>query len=95
MSPDPDSLPLRERVRDAEKLVRELIDHLENGYLARVRELQRITSTDAPPTGDMTVRASVGKVLEADKFTDDLWKRTRGYLQSIKGDLERMAAEGE
>ena len=90
MTDDPDSMPLRDRIRNAEKLVRELVDHLENGTMARVRELQRMTAEDAKPTGDMTVRASVQKLLDADAFGQDLWTRTRKYLDSIQRDVQDL-----
>ena len=90
MTDNPDALPLRDRIRDAEKLVRELADHLDNGYMSRVRELQRMTAEDAKPTGDMTVRMAVQKLLEADAFGEDLWKRTQTYLHSIVQGVREM-----
>ena len=90
MTDDPDSMPLRDRIRNAEKLVRELVDHLENGTMARVRELQRMTAEDAKPTGDMTVRGAVQKLLDADAFGQDLWTRTRRYLDSIHRDVQDL-----
>lgn len=84
MADDPDALPLRDRVRNAEKLVRELTDHLENGYMSRARELSRMTAEDAKPAGDMSVRAGVQKLLDADAFAEDLWSRTKATLDSIR-----------
>ena len=90
MAEDPDALPLRDRIRNAEKLVRELADHLDNGYMSRVRELERMTSEDGKPTGDMTVRMGVKNLLDADAFAQDLWTRTRAYLQSISTGVREM-----
>lgn len=95
MAVDPESLPLRDRLRLAEKMVRELTEQLENTYLKNVRELQRVTSEGGPPVGDMTVRMGVARVLETDQATDALWKETRIAVQSIKDEFDRVLREGE
>lgn len=95
MSPDPESLPLRDRLSHAEKLVKELSDHLQNTYLSRVRDLERQTEANAAPVGDMTIRMNVAKALEADATAMKLWKDTRKFLRSATNDVERIIREGE
>lgn len=94
MAANPISLPLRDRIRHAEKQVNELMQHLDQSYLKEVRNLQRVTEKDAPPVGDMTIRMGVAKVLQADEETEQLWKSARLTLKSIQAEFERIANEG-
>ena len=92
MSDSLDSVPLLDRARHAEKLTRELIGHLENEYLPRVRELQTMIAPDAMrPAGDLTVREGVRKVFTADATVDETWQQVYAHLESIHRDLRSIA----
>lgn len=94
MAADLDSTPLHDRATHAEKLSRELIGHLENEYLPRVRDLQNLIGPGAlRPAGDMTVREAVRKIFAADETVDTTWVRTRMHLESIIKDLQRLSGE--
>ena len=94
MEPNLSTIPLHDRAKQAEKLARELMGHLENEYLPRVREMQALIGPDAlRPSGDLTVREAVRKIFAADETVDSTWVQTRSYLESIAEDLERLAGE--
>lgn len=94
MTDNLDSIPLHDRVRQAEKIVRKLAEELEIDFLPRVRELQRMIDADAiRPAGDLTVREAVRKIFVADETVDGTWQKTQQYLDSIAADLERLASE--
>lgn len=93
MAVDPDSLPLRDRIREAEKLTRDLTDHVQNTYLSRVRELEQMTTQEAPPVGDMTVRMGVARTLQAHDNMEQMWEQAQRYLASIREDIERIMEE--
>ena len=92
MSDNLDSIPLHDRARQSEKLARELIGHLENEYLPKVRELQAMIAPDAArPAGDLTVREGVRKVFLADATVDETWQQMHAHLESIVKDLRAIA----
>lgn len=91
--------PLRDICKEAERLTRELVDHLENNLLPRTRELHDLVHPDSPfdPTGpvragqggagpavaDITVRNQAASLLESQRFTEELFLKTSQYLRSI------------
>ena len=92
MSDSIDSTPLHDRARQAEKLTRELLGHLENEYLPRVRELQAMLAPEASrPAGDLTVREGVRKVFTADATVDETWQQMHAHLESIGRDLKAIS----
>lgn len=90
---DPESLPLRDRLRDAEKLVRDLSEHLNLSYLSRTRELERMTAEGAAPVGDMSVRLGVYKAVEAHGTTVAKWQDVLRYLNSIQSAMNDVGEE--
>lgn len=86
--------PLRDICKEAERLTRELVDHLENNLLPRTRELHDLVHPDSPfdATGpvragpavaDITVRNQAASLLESQRFTEELFLKTSQYLRSI------------
>ena len=93
MSSDYDQLPLRERLTIADRMSRELLEHLEQGFLPKVESLRRVTrqkeSTAADVT-DKTVRNNAAQVLKSDAYTAELYAQLRGCLESIVSEVESM-----
>lgn len=86
--------PLRDICKEAERLTRELVDHLEHNLLPRTRELHDLVRPDSPfdasgqtvagpAVADITVRNQTASLLESQRFTEELFLKTSQYLQSI------------
>lgn len=85
-------LTLREKLRDVIRVNRELIEHLELGFVPKVHDLKKLTkqhepSSTGPAVEDATVRGYVSAVLESDQFTDKLHDSLMNYLNSIQKDV--------
>ena len=92
-------LPLRERFRESEKLLRELTDRLERGFYPKLRQLGRIVRpTDTEPyhpgIEDVTVRNHVKSVLESEAYTDQLCEKLAEYSDAINDSVSRIV-DGE
>lgn len=89
--PTADSLPLREKFTNAERLTRELIDHLDQGFLTRVQELRRVARKDeSDGVTDKSVRAHCTKLFESDDFTRKLSAELHQYIESICDEMQPM-----
>ena len=98
MPQSPDELTLRDRVVAAMRLNRELIEHLEQGFVPKVHALRRVTrpekpGSDAPPPGDKTVHASAGAVLESDHFTVGVYQQLIAHCESIRKAVQELTGE--
>ncbi|HUG89672.1 MAG TPA: hypothetical protein VML55_02490 [Planctomycetaceae bacterium] len=92
-------LTLSEKFVDAERMARELMDHLDRGFLPRIRELQKLVEpADGQPLNDevedLTVRIHAARVLESDLFTEELYARLERYCRSINADVSRILTGG-
>jgi len=86
-----DSLPLRDQFTNAERLTRELIEHLEQGFLTRVQEVRRVARKDEDSgVTDKSVRAQCTRLFESDDFTRKLSKELHEYLENISEELQPM-----
>lgn len=89
------NLPLREKLKDVEKLTRELSDHLGRGFIPKVQSLRRLSRRATHPdqrdsVSDAALRESVAAVLKGDDYARELCQKTRDYLRSIQTDVEGM-----
>ena len=96
--PSIDILTLREKLRNVEKLTRELSDHLERGYVPKAHSLRRLARKGNEPENreaisDVAIRESVSTVLKSDSYARDLCDQTKRYLQSIAADIDGMFDE--
>ncbi|MBA3312451.1 MAG: hypothetical protein M3552_10925 [Planctomycetota bacterium] len=86
--PQPQSdLTLREHVVAAIRSNRELIEHLEQGFIPKVHSLRRVTRPDrdgSTPPGDKVVHAAAATVLEADHFTVGVYQRLIAHCELIR-----------
>jgi hypothetical protein len=98
MPKKPDELSLRDRVVAALRLNRELIEHLEQGFVPKVHSLRRMTrperpGSDTPATGDRTVHATASTVLEADNFSVEVYEQLIDYCESIRAAVQELTSE--
>ncbi len=90
-----DNLPLREKLKDVEKLTRELSDHLARGFIPKAQNLRRLARKASSPeqrdtVSDAALRESVAAVLKSDEYARELALKTRNYLRSIQSDVDAM-----
>lgn len=84
-----DSLPLREKFTTAERLTRELIDHLEQGFLPKIKQLRRVCRKDeSDGITDKTVRYECTRLLKSDAFTHELTGDLNDLLTGIAAEME-------
>jgi hypothetical protein len=93
-----DQLTLRELFIEAERLNRELIEHLEQGFLPKVQGLTRLAApgyvdVHGHPAGDITVRNAAAQVLESEAYTEQLNGRIQDYCEAIDREVTRIIAE--
>jgi len=95
MDPSLSQLTLRELFTHAERLARELIEHLDQGFLPKLqtmRELARpVDDLNAEQVPDVTVRNQAKQLLDSDEFTQPLLRKLDDYLQAIDVALHRNA----
>jgi hypothetical protein len=90
-----DRLTLREKFTDAERLIRELAEHLEQGFCPKVGQtlqLVRPTPSGLPAANveDITVRTQVAALLESDQFSDRLYESLEKYLAAIDASVGKI-----
>lgn len=89
-------MTLREHLIVAERLTQELIDHLERGFTPKLHSLRRLVRGDeasatASQTRDNTVRDHAKVLLEAEEFTDRVYKKLHGHFSAIDAELSRIS----
>ncbi len=96
MEPDKiDQLTIREKLRDCERLTRELGEHLQQNFLPKVVELQSLAVPNLQQeerVADVSIRNSARAVLESDQFTARLDEGLMAYAKSILRDAATIPA---
>ncbi|WP_417850587.1 hypothetical protein [Thalassoglobus sp.] len=95
MSQQLENMTLRNKLNEAERLIRELIHHIEHGYIPKAHLLRRTARKGNDPKEqheitDMTVRGGVEKVLKSDQFSRQLCHQLQGFLGSIEQDVNKI-----
>ena len=95
MSQPGQNLTLRNKLNESERLTRELIHHIEHGFIPKVHTLRRTARHGNDPREqdqitDKTIRSTVEKTLQSDDFTQQLSSSLLQYLESIDDDLRRV-----
>ncbi|GIX03219.1 MAG: hypothetical protein KatS3mg113_0225 [Planctomycetaceae bacterium] len=89
-----DQLSFREKLRDAEHRVRDMIDHLEQGLLPRLQQAQQVCRPYKPgeenDVSDITVRNTVASLLEAYRYAAELQEQLDQYAQAIDKELSTI-----
>jgi len=94
MSDSLENVPLHTVCKEAERLTRELIDHLERNLIPRTREVHDLVKPDSPFNAsgagvqDVTVRNQVSTLLESQEFAEQLFTRARLNLEAIDASIE-------
>ena len=90
-------LTLREKFTDAERLARELIEHLEQGFVPKAQSLIELvrparSGTPAADVEDTTVRNTVSRVLETESFTNEVYAKLERYAKAIETEAGRVVS---
>jgi hypothetical protein len=94
------SLTLREQLVEAERLCRELSEHLDQAFIPKCLELTRLVRPingeppDVRALEDVTVRTQAARILETDTFTDRVFEQLSEYCKAIEGAVSKIASEG-
>ncbi|MBT4867207.1 MAG: hypothetical protein HON53_19050 [Planctomycetaceae bacterium] len=91
-----DQLTLRELFNDAERLTRELTEHIDQGFIPKSQALSRLVSPSPGDPGydqieDLTVRNQVAEVLKSEDFTNQLHEKLAEYYTAIERSVSRIA----
>lgn len=94
-----DNLTLRAKLSETDKLARELIHHIEHGFIPKAHLARRTARVGIDPTEtdevtDVTIRSSVDALLASDDFARDLGGRMSQHIAAIDADLDRILAGG-
>ncbi len=94
------SLSLREMLVEAERLSRELSEHLDQSFIPKCLELTRLVRpiNGEPPDEraleDVTLRTQAARILETDTFTEKVFEQLLEYCKAIEGAVNKIASEG-
>lgn len=97
--PSLSNLTLRELIIEAQKLSRDLADHLDRNFLPKVNQLKRQSqpTSDSPyplDVEDITVRNQVKVVLESEKYTNSTYKKLHQYCKAIDEAVSKIVDVG-
>jgi hypothetical protein len=92
-----EQITVREMFTEAERLTRELSDHLENGFLPKVHNLLRLVRpnpqhVDVVNVEDRVIRTHASVVLESERFTEQLYDRLQRFCEGIDQKVERIVS---
>ena len=90
-----ENIPLQDLCKEAERLTRDLIDHLERNLIPRTKEFQglvRPSSEDDTGSSvkDITIRNQAKTLQESQEFTEQLYRKTSQYLTAIDQGVGRL-----
>lgn len=91
---------LREMFVDAERYTREIIEHLDQGFLPKSHELARLVRPiNGEPPGlneleDVTIRTQAARLLESEVFTEQVYENLNEYCRAIDANVSRILTEG-
>ena len=96
--PTIDHLPLRELFTGAERMTRDLIDHIERGFLPKCGRLNEICQPSSEQSseeeiGDITIRNHATQVLNSEEFTHEFYGNTHTYLVAIDQAVAKITGE--
>ncbi len=94
-----DKMTLQEKVKNTERLLRELIEHLERGFVPKLHALHKLAKVSRDMNqleeiGDLTIRTHVAQVLESEKFTDSLYEKLAAFAEALEQDMKKVLYEG-
>jgi len=92
MSDSIEGMTLQEKVKKSEVLVREMIEHLELGFLPKLKKLQKISrvgrsQSQLEEIADLTIRTHVSQMLESEQFTESLFEKLSALTNALEKDM--------
>lgn len=93
-------MTLREMLIEAERLTRELAEHLDQSFIPKCHELSRLVRPingeppDVRALEDVTVRTQAARILEIETFTDAIFEKLSDYCRAIDHAVARITSEG-
>jgi hypothetical protein len=91
-----EQLTLRELLVDAERMTRELQEHLDQAFIPKCHELSRLVRpiNGEPPDiralEDVTVRTQAARILESEIFTETVFEKLSQYCQAIDASVSHI-----
>ncbi len=85
---------------EAERLSRELSEHLDQAFIPKCLELTRLVRpiNGEPPDEraleDVTLRTQAARILETETFTENVFKELSDYCNAIEGAVNKIASGG-
>ena len=94
---DSNDYTVRELFTESERLARELVDHLENGFVPKLHALRDLVSPrrnapDELPIEDSVVRTQTSNILTSDHFGDHLATRLIELCHAIDVGVEKIVS---
>jgi len=88
---------LREKIREAERVTRELREHLELNFAPKSHELKKMCRSpddrpDAEHFADVTIRSQCSQVIQSDRFTAGLDDQAEDLYAAIVVEVEEIAS---
>ena len=93
MSRPVENMSLRDLITETERLSRELNQHLDQGVLPKLQNVERLLSPsgeDAAEVLDVTVRNHVAALLETDQFTQQKFQKLEEFLAGLDSQIEAL-----
>ncbi|MFV0442499.1 MAG: hypothetical protein ACK5Q5_02905 [Planctomycetaceae bacterium] len=91
-----ETMPLRDRIREAERLARELTEHLELGFLTKIHAARSLTRKEGQTGGehvtDISVRTAVDAALTSHEYTVELTRKLDRLLDSINRETNSLVS---
>ena len=99
MSRTIEGLTLRDKCREANRVLRELADHLEQGFLPKVKSLRKLARSaqegyDPSLVRDVTIRTHASALLEAEQYTAKLDGESKQLFVAIATEVEQLVSTG-
>lgn len=92
------SLTLREQLVEAQRLSRELAEHLDQSFIPKCLDLTRLLRpiNGEPPDiralEDVTVRTQAARILETETFTEKVFEELSEYCKAIEAAVNKIAS---
>ena len=90
------NMTLRDKLNEAERMMRELIDHLDNGFIPKARNLSRTlqeSGNDATIVSDTTVRQQSSELIDSNRYSERIYEKISSLLISIDEDVTLISEE--
>jgi hypothetical protein len=99
MSRSIEGVTLRDKCREANRVIRELVDHLEQGFLPKVRNLRKLARAreqgyDPSLVRDVTIRTHAATLLEAEQYTIRLDEESKQLFMAIATEVDHLVSTG-